>query len=226
MSRRAPLLAAAAAVLLTILTWMFLITPEREERAALLQETETIRGRQDRLELEIERLEEIRDNELEVRAAIARLEQYIPLGPGQPSAIRQLQLAADAAGVEITALTFAEPAVVPDAPSPHEPGSILAQIPVTLTVEGGYFQGTDFMRRMESELPRAIAVDSLTATEAQAPRRFPTLSVTMTARIFTVVPASAVPGADLPDAPSEDAADDEGDGAGEPGDAADEEVAT
>lgn len=195
MRRRAPLLAVVAALLLSVLTWMFLVTPQREERALLLEETETIRAAQERTQLEIARLEEIRDNELEVRAAIARLDQYIPSGPAQPSAIRQLQLAADAAGVEITQLTFSEPQVMLDAPSPAEPGHVMAEIAVALTVEGGYFQGTDFMRRVESELPRAIMVDSLTANEAPAPRSYPELAISMTARIFAVVPASALPGA-------------------------------
>lgn len=195
MRRRAPVLAVVAALLLSVLTWMFLITPQREQRALLREETETIRSAQDRTQREIARLEEIRDNELEIRAAIARLDQYIPSGPAQPSAIRQIQLAADAAGVEITQLTFGEPQVVLDAPSPAEPGHILAEIAVALTVEGGYFQGTDFMRRVETELPRAVMVDSLTANEAPPPRGYPELAISLTARIFAVVPASAIPGA-------------------------------
>ncbi|HWH31489.1 MAG TPA: type 4a pilus biogenesis protein PilO [Egibacteraceae bacterium] len=216
MSRRAPLFAVLAALLLAVLAWMFLITPERDERALLLEETEAIRTQQQRQRLEIARLEEIRDNELEVRAAIARLEQYIPHGPAQPSTIRQIQLAADASGVEITALAFADPQVVVDAPSPADPGSIMAQIPVTLTIEGAYFQTTDFMRRVETELARAVMVDSVTATEASAPAGFPTLSVSMTARIFTVVPVSAVPGAELLAPPEDEAAE----GAEEEGSAA------
>ena len=202
MRRRAPLLAVVAALLLSVLTWMFLVTPQREERATLLEETESIRGAQERTLLEIARLEEIRDNELEMRAAIARLDQYVPSGPAQPSAIRQIQLAADAAGVEITLLTFGEPQVMLDAPSPAEPGHVMAEIAVALTVEGGYFQGTDFMRRVETELPRAIMVDSLTAVEAPQPRGYPELAISMTARIFAVVPASALPGAATAPAPS------------------------
>ena len=199
MRRRAPLLAVVAALLLALLAWMFLITPQREQRAVLLEETNGIRAAQDRQRLEIARLEEIRDNELEVRAAIARLEQYVPGGTGQPSTIRQIQLAADASGVDITSVTFTEPRVMPEAPSPVEPGDVVAEIPFTLTIEGGYFQGTDFLRRVENELPRALMIDGVAVAEGSPPARFPLLSVTLTARMFAVLPASAVPGATVPE---------------------------
>lgn len=205
MRRRAPLLAVIAALVLSLLAWTFLITPQREQRTVLLEETDGIRAAQDRQRLEIARLEEIRDNELEVRAAIARLEQYVPAGTGQPSTIRQIQLAADASGVDITAVTFTEPRVMPEAPSPVEPGDVVAEIPFTLTIEGGYFQGTDFLRRVENELPRALMIDAVVVAEGSQPAGFPLLSVTLTARMFAVLPASAVPGAAAPAAPAPEA---------------------
>jgi Tfp pilus assembly protein PilO len=192
MIRRAPLLVAVAAVLLTAAMWFLLVAPQREEQARLRDEIAAIVARQNAQRLQIARLEEIKANELDVRADIARMEQYIPDGAAQPSAIRQLQLVADASGVEISSVTFSEPVAVAGAPAPPVSGTVLASVPVSMVVEGGYFQVADFLRRMEVEIPRAVLVDSITITEAQQPARFPTLSVTMMTRMFTVVPAVAV----------------------------------
>lgn len=193
MIRRAPLLAALAAVVLAVAMWFLLFAPEREEQSALRDEIAALVARQNTQRLQIARLEEVKANELDVRADIARLEQYIPDGAAQPSAIRQLQLVADASGVDITAVTFAQPVAVPGAPAPPSPDTVLASVPVNIIVEGGYFQVTDFLRRLEAETPRAVLVDSVTITEAPEPAGFPTLSVTLATRLFTVVPASAVP---------------------------------
>lgn len=193
MTRRAPLLVAITAVVLTALMWFVLFAPERQEQAALREEIDTVVAQQNVQRLQIARLEEIKANELDVRADIARLEQYIPDGAAQPSAIRQFQLVADASGVEITSVTFAQPVAVTGAPAPPAAGTLLASVPVSITVEGGYFQVTDFLRRVEAETPRAVLVDSVTITEAPQPIGFPTLSVTLATRLFTVVPTSAVP---------------------------------
>lgn len=192
MMRRAPLLVTVAAVVLAVAMWFLLFAPEREEQALLREEITGLVAQQNALRLQIARLEEIKANELDVRADIARLEQYIPDGAAQPSAIRQLQLVADASGVDITSVSFAQPAAVPGAPAPPVPDTVLASVPVSIVIEGGYFQLTDFLRRVEAEMPRALLVDSVTITEAQQPARFPTLSVSMSTRMFTVVPASAV----------------------------------
>lgn len=194
MTGRVPLFALVAGLLLGVLAWLFLFSPQRDERAALADETESLRGQQQQVRLQIARLEEIKANELEVRAALARAEQFIPNGPGQAALIRQLQLAGDASGVEITAVQFADLAQVVDpAAPPPEPGTALAQIPVTVTVEAGYFQVTDFLRRIEWELPRAMLVESVSAIEAPVPARFPTLSVTLATRLFALVPPAALP---------------------------------
>lgn len=205
MIRRAPLLAVIAAVVLALAMWFLMFTPEREDQALLREEIAGLVSRQNAQRLQIARLEEIKANELDVRADIARLEQYIPDGAAQPSAIRQLQLVADASGVEISSVTFSQPVAVPGAPAPPVPDSVLASVPVSIIIEGGYFQLADFLRRVEAEMPRALLVDSVTITEAPQPLEFPFLAATMGTRLFAVVPASAVtapPGAAPAPAPA------------------------
>lgn len=194
MSTRVPVLTVLGALLLGVLAWFFLFQPQREVRAELEAETERLTQQQQQVRLEIARLEEIRANEVEVRAALARAEQYIPDGPGQPSVIRLFQLAADASGVEIVQLTFSDPAEVVGLGTlpPTGPGTLVAQIPLQLGVEGGYFQVADFLRRLETELPRAVLVESVSVIEATSPAAFPTLGVTLSGRLFAIVPAAAL----------------------------------
>lgn len=213
MTRRAPLLAVAAAVVISLLAWFFAIQPQQDRRAELEAETEQIVAQQQRQRLEIARLEEIKANELRMRAALAKLEQYIPAGPGQPSTIRQLQLAADASGVEITSLTFGDPVQSVGAPPASTPGTVLAEISMTMTVEGGYFQGTDFLRRLESDLPRAIMVDGVSVTEGTSPAAFPVLAFNLVGRVFATVPVEALPGGVVAPVPTPDPNQPNADGA-------------
>lgn len=188
----APLVAGLVALVLTVAFWFLLYKPASEQQAAVEAEIATLEQQQSQLRTQIAALRDVESREVEIRAALARLEEFIPPGPAQPTAIRQFQRAADAAGTEITSITFEEPQV-PDPASgavpadTGEPGTTLANIPVTMTVEGGYFQLVDFFRRVEVDVPRATLIESLDVTEAD--ETFPALSATWTGQLFAIVPA-------------------------------------
>ncbi len=209
---RAPIVGVGVAVLVTIAFGFLLYQPKSDEQAVLEEETAALQDQQQTLRGQIAQLQEVRDREAEIRAGLARLQRHIPDGLSQPSLIRQLQKSADRAGVEITSLTFDQPQVpVPaEGAAPvdtGEPGTTLANIPVTMVLEGGYFQVVDFFRRLEVDVPRAALVQRLTVAEAQA--EFPTLTVTWGGQLFAVVPAEGpgdVEGTDqtVPQAPEGD----------------------
>lgn len=193
MTGRQPIIGVAVALVLTLAFWFFLYRPASQEEEAIRAEIATLEQQQDELNNRIRQLEDIRDRAVEIRAAMARLEQYIPLGPAQPAAIRQFQEAADSAGTEIASVTFAQPEV----PAPAEgatpadtgtPGHTLANIPVTMVVEGGYFQLVDFFRRLEVEVPRAVLVDSVNVAESET--GFPRLRATWGGQVFAIVEAA------------------------------------
>lgn len=206
-----PVIGVLVALVLALAFYFFLYKPASEEQAAVETEIANLEDQQRSLEAEIAQLRGIESNEVKIRAAKARLEEYIPDGPEQPAAIRQFQAAADAAGTEIEAVTFGDP-VVPDATTgatpalTGDPNTTLANIPVTMGVAGGYFQIVDFFRRLEVEQPRAVLLETVAIAENED-AGFPTLTATWTGQMFAVVPVSdlvdtttAPPGAGAPGA--------------------------
>jgi Tfp pilus assembly protein PilO len=209
---RAPIAGLVAALLLTVAFWFLLYKPKADEQSVLEQETADLQGQQVTLRAEVAQLRDIKKRQVEIRAQLARLRQYIPDGPAQPQVIRQLQVSGDRAGVDIISVAFGEPLVpvseVDEAATPLDTGDegmILANIPVTMVIEGGYFQVVDFFRRLEVDVPRALLVQNLAIAEAED--GFPTMTTTWGGQLFTVVPTSV---------PEELAADEVAPGAAQP----------
>ena len=194
--RRPPVIGLLVALVLALAFYFLLYKPASEEQAAIEAETATLEQQQTQLSAQIAQLRDIEARQVEINAAKARLEEYIPEGPSLPSAIRQFQRAADAAGVDIASVTFGTPSV-PDpttgtaAGDTGDPTTTLANIPITMTVNGGYFRVVDFFRRLEVETPRAVLVQTVAAVE-EPEAKFPTLAVTWNGQMFAVVPVGEV----------------------------------
>ena len=187
----APIVGVLVALLLTALFWFFLYKPTSEEQAAVEAQTATLEQQAASLRTQIAALRDIESRQVEIRAALARLEEFIPTGPAQPATIRQFQRAADAAGAELVTITFGEPAVptAAEGASPADtgvPGTTLTNIPVTMDLEGGYFQLVDFFRRLEVDVPRAVLIETLTVAEAEE-EEFPRLTANWTGEIFAII---------------------------------------
>jgi Tfp pilus assembly protein PilO len=218
MRYRAPIIAAVVSLVLVLAFFFFLWKPKNEELEEVRAETAQLETQRGQLTNELRRLEEIQEREVDFRAALAKLEEYIPNGPAQAAIIRQLQLTADAAGVTISNVTFSEPEAVEEAPPTGEDGMVLATVNVTMVAEGGYFQVADFFRRIEVDVPRAVLVQSIALTEGE--EGFPVLANTWTGQLFTVIPdpAPAPEETAEPEAEAEGEADAETDADAEEGD--------
>ncbi|HVM18787.1 MAG TPA: type II secretion system protein GspM [Egibacteraceae bacterium] len=187
-----PIVGLLVAVIVTVAFWFFLWRPAADEQALIEAETATLQQQANSLEAQIASLRDIEARQVEINAARARLVEFIPEGPAQPSAIRQFQRAADAAGADIASVTFGPPTVPQpaDGATPADTGvegTTLADIAVTMSVEGGYFQVVDFFRRLEVEVPRAVLVESVAIGASEA--GFPRLSAEWSGRLFAVVDA-------------------------------------
>ena len=198
--KAAPLIGLLVALLLTAAFWFFLYQPQNERQGELEAEIATLQGQESSLRARIEVLQAIRDDEVQIRAALARAEEYIPGAIAQPSALRQLQSAADAAGATLEVLTFGNPQPPATATGSTtavdtgEPGRVLAAIPVTVVIDGGYFQIVDFLRRVEFDFPRAMLIQDITV-EKTPDGTFPRLRATMETQLFAIVAAEALPSA-------------------------------
>jgi Tfp pilus assembly protein PilO len=204
---KAPIFAAVACLVLAVGFYFLAWKPKDDEQTALENETAELEDEASRLRNELAALEQIRDNQAQIRATLDTLRPYIPEGPAQPTAVRQLQQAADDAGVEIASMQFGQPEVVQGAPETGDPNTVVASINASVSLEGRYFQIADFMRRVEAEVPRAVLVSQLGLGEG-GNEGFPTLAGDWTGDLFAIVPT--------------DQAQDAGDGgSGSPGGAGD-----
>lgn len=198
--RRPPVIGLLVALVLALAFYFLLYKPADEDQARIEAETAALEQQESQLTAQIAALRDIEARQVEINAAKARLEEYIPEGPSLPAAIRQFQRAADAAGADIDSVTFGDPAV-PDptsgiaATDTGDPATTLANIPVTMVVNGGYFRVVDFFRRLEVEMPRAVLVQTIGAVE-EPEALFPTLAVTWTGQMFSVMPLAEVTTAD------------------------------
>ena len=203
MSTRAILIALGAIVVLAVAFYFLAWKPLDEQQVALEAETATLETQAQQLRNQLVQLQEIRDNELEIRADLNRLRGLIPVDtPAQPSFVRAVQLAADASGTAVQSLTFGVPALVEGA-TPDANGNVLTEISLNAVVEGGYFQLVDMFRRLEVEVVRAVQIDTVAITEGTD--GFPTLSAAVTGRIFAILPVTEVEAAPAP-APDPEAA--------------------
>lgn len=223
MTSKAPLIAILACVVLAAGFYFLAWQPKAEEQTALEDETAQLEDEAQRLRNEIAALEEIKANEVEIRAAITKLEEYIPEGPAQPAVVRQLQDAADEAGVAIESMSFGEPERVEGAPETGEPGTVLARIESSFDLDGGYFQIVDFLRRIEVDVPRAVLVRDLSLSGGD---EYPALSGSWSGDLFAIVPTGEAlePGeGDAADgADGGDGGEDSGGDGGDDGDADDD----
>lgn len=183
---RVPLAAAGLGVLLVLGFWLAVYQPRAGRVAALEAETEQLKSQQGVVRSAIARLEAIAAEEDRVRADLATAQQLIPTDVQQPALLAQLQDAADAADVGLDGVTFGEPTPVQGAPAPDEPGTVLAEVPVTLTLAGDYFALVDLLGRVERDVGRAVLVESFHLTEAE--EGFPALSGVASGRVYSLVP--------------------------------------
>ena len=205
MNRQALLLSLLALLLIGALWWVFLYSPGQADLATLEDDIAAAEAETVTLTTRVGQLERIRATAPETEALIAQLASIVPTDPALAGAIRQIEAAAQDAGVRVEGLSTSRPSGADDiAPGLH-------RISISMAVEGSYFQLVDFLRRLEDPTvtARGVVFDalSLSATE------YPTLAGSLTGAMYAVL--EPVPDADV-EVPEEVAPEDgDGDGDGD-----------
>ncbi len=183
MTRQQTLLAFVVAIALVAAYWVFAMSPKNDQVATLAEERQQTVAQQQTVRQRIVALENIRSQAPEIEAALAAGRTLVPTNVALPAALRQLQDAADQAGLMLGVIT-------PDRPKESGVDRTMATT-VTLTVSGSYFQILDFVRRVEDPalMGRAALVEGMDMTMSE----YPLLASTIRLRVFSTVPAS--PGA-------------------------------
>lgn len=180
MNRQTTLLAVLGVLLLLVLFYLFGWKPQSEELAEIRTQIDDTVAQQAMLQNEIASLEAVRATAPEIEAALAAAESLVPREAALPSALRQLQLAADDSGVQLDSIAAGRPAADADVPE-------LAQVSLAINARGSYFQLVDFLRRVEDPqiTPRVVLFENVTVSVDD----YPTLGIALTGSMFAVLPA-------------------------------------
>lgn len=186
------ILVVLGVVLIGVLWFLFLFKPASDELAEVNVEITSTQDRQTQLQAEVNALQEVRQEVTSIEATLAAYQGLVTPDPGLPSLLRQLQMAANDSGMDLRRVAPGEPTTI------EEIEDVLS-ISLVVELEGGYFQLVDFLRRVEDPVivGRVMLVDALTVGLDE----YPTLTVGITARVFTTAETGA--DAEAPTTPPE-----------------------
>ena len=173
MNRRLLAIAAAACVVL-LLAWNFLLYSPRKDQIQEAQDREAAAAAQkSQLETQRNRLRAAQRNEPRLRAQLETLKVAIPDTPNLAQYILDLNDVALRSGIVFLSVTH---------PPPAAGGEGLPNVIATsINVTGGYFQVLDFINRLVA-MPRLITIDTLGLSPEAGGLQ---LSVSIGGRTFT-----------------------------------------
>lgn len=176
-SRRLWAATALVTILLLLVTWFLLVSPQRLHLALLRAQRTALAEENGRLRDNVTRLQSSVGDLPARRARLDDLRVRVPEEPRLPELLQSLEEAAAAAGVELVSVAPDSPAPVPTpipssattpaATSSTDSSRRLQQIPLTVVVRGGYVEVAAFLDQIES-LPRTVLVSAVTVAAEQA----------------------------------------------------------
>lgn len=190
MSRRTVLLGAGAALLVLVLWYFLLWSPQRSKVADARDRRENAEAEAANLRIQLSRLQDLKQREALQRAELETLRVAVPDQPNLAQFILDANDAATKAGIEFLSITPSVPAAATTGNGAPAAGAPPPSVSMTMSIKGGYFQVLDFVNRL-TDLPRIVVIDSLNVNAGGG-----TLDVSLQARMFvSALPAAATPGA-------------------------------
>ncbi len=181
------------ALLLLAASWFLVIGPVRAEAAGLREETATADQQNAALQARTAELKRQFANLPTEQRKLEALQEALPADVALPTLLRDITRYADQSGLTLMSVTPGTPAPVvdpaaapaaapapapaeggegepaPDAAAPAEPaGPTTTAIPITTTVIGEFFDAQGFLELLQTEMPRAYLVRSLSVTAEDA----------------------------------------------------------
>ena len=180
--RAAIILSIVGVVVVLLLGYFFFIRSQQSELSEVRNQVEAERNETQRLQAELQRLQDLQENAPQLEARLRRVRELVPRENQIPNFIFQVQETADESGVGFLQIT-------PQLPDQPPEGASLAEVTIQLRAQGGYFAVQDFIRRLY-DLDRALRLDvvTLTGNEDETAGR---VSLDGTVRIFFELPRVA-----------------------------------
>ncbi len=198
--------AALASVLVLVVGWMLLVSPQRSTADDLALQAESQVSANQASQAKIDALKAQYTNLPSLQKELALVTTHLPQAANMPSLIRTLSQAAAKSGVTLKGLTPTNPTPLTTTTTGGQSGSLSAPgqvnaIGVTLQISGPFANTRLFLSSLEA-MPRSFLVTGLTITRDQPGTGTVTssaapgsLSSTITGRVFMAnpgLPAAAV----------------------------------
>lgn len=154
-------------VLILVAAWFLLVDPRRADAADLRDQRAQAAQQNDALQLQIAQLKAQFADLPARQAELAAIRTQLPSKAELPVLIRNLDDLAKRAGVRLTGITPQPPTPVLSEGSGGKSASArssasLFAIPTTIAATGDYFASAQFLRLVQTEMPRAFLVTNLT----------------------------------------------------------------
>ncbi len=186
MNRRMAISFGGVAVLIVAAWWMLMWKPAGNDLAAADKRAELATQQINQMQVQLSRLEVIRDQLPALQSQVQSLRTAIPDTPALADFLLAAHDAEAASGLEFLTATANEPA-----PGPV-PG--LMVIEVQLTGNGGYYQVLDFINRLQA-MHRIMSINNLTVVSANNEDTTeigpPNLQLTISGRLYMTTPDAA-----------------------------------
>ena len=156
---RAPIFAAAGAVVIAILLVVLLVLPKLGQVSAAKEDLAAAKSQQQTLETQKGALEDTQAQAPENRATIDEVQKKIPPTADEPGLLLLINNAALDSGLDLTTLSPSPPV--------FDPATGLSTIVLSMSALGTYNEATEFSYQIES-LPRAAKITSMSLAPAGA----------------------------------------------------------
>jgi Tfp pilus assembly protein PilO len=170
-------------LIVVVLMWNLLIfAPKGKSVSKAKKDAQAALQMQTQLRATLSRLNNISRNGPQIAAELDKLSAAVPTDPDLDGFILSANQIAEQSGIDWLSVS----------PSVVQAGTTgPSVIPLTVQIKGGFFQVLDYLNRLE-DMGRLVIVDGINVTAANAAGASgttstgpPTLSVTLTARMFT-----------------------------------------
>jgi Tfp pilus assembly protein PilO len=178
------------------IAWFLVVSPRRAEAAQVQAQVLSQQQQNDQSRIAVEQLKAEFVQLPAARAKLAEIRGQMPPTEDVPGLLRMVEGLATAAGVSL--LSFSPSAVqalsAKGAPiTTGQGGAVLMALPLTMTINGEYFQVVTFMRQLQTGVSRAFLVTGLQIAKKDGDSSGG-VAVTLNAEVFSMPSSSTSAG--------------------------------
>jgi Tfp pilus assembly protein PilO len=178
--------ALAAAIVLVVLTWMFLIGPQREKTVGMQEQAVSAEVQAVAEQRKLAQLAKDYEQRDRYAAELAANRKALPGEAATADLLRELQTAGDQAGISVTSLTAGSPSEL------KSTGARVAAVTITISATGRLDRLRTFLDQIQRIQPRAMLLFNVTFAPADADAPISaSAQMTVSAQVFVSIPTAS-----------------------------------